>query len=159
MNITSVYWVTNGKTIGEMKENLLTESKEDLVSLIINERYNGFTSSLADYEEDEEPQDPISSNGKDMEKRVPYIGWFWRSADFANKLISIGDCGEFIGIMENNKWDHPERLLTEEECDNVIAIIENAMREQEKGGDVSQMVKKTRLELEKLWPYLQTLSI
>lgn len=159
MNVTSIDRATNGKIINQIKEELIAESKEDLVSLIINERYNQFISSYADYNENDKPQDSTISNGKSNGKRVPYIGWFWRDTNFANKLISIGDCGEYIGIMENNKWDYSERLLTSEECDKVIEIIEKAMYENSKGGDLVRIERNILSELEKLWPYLQTLSI
>jgi hypothetical protein len=47
-------------------------------------------------------------------KAVPYIGWFWRSVDF-DRPISFGDCGVFVGFMENNKWGYPEYDLTPEQ--------------------------------------------
>lgn len=154
MDTTSIYRVTNKKTIKEIKEELANESKEDLINLIINEKYNEFVSDRANFKEDDEPQDTTIANRKSNYKRVPYMGFYWHHIDFANKSISIGNCEEYIVIMENNKWNRPERLLTPEECDKVIEIIEKAMRENEKGE-----IRKALSELEKLWPYLQTLSI
>ncbi len=143
----------------EAKNKLGEYSKEGLISLLINQRYNDFVSQYSDYKDEEKPQDPTAANGRAGGKRVPYIGWFWRSVDFANKEISLGDCGEFIGIMENNKWGYPERLATEEEASKIISIIEASMRQDEKGGELSELRRKTLTEIEKLSPYLQTLSI
>jgi hypothetical protein len=47
-------------------------------------------------------------------KAVPYIGWYWRQVDF-DSPISFGDCGEFVGFLENNKWGYPEFTLTPEQ--------------------------------------------
>lgn len=158
MEKVSLYWGIRGK-MEEARKSLLEYEKEDLVHLLINTRYNDFISRLANYSEGEDPQEPELANGFPHGKRAPFIGWFWRNTDFSRKKISIGDSGEFIGIMENNKWGYPERLLTEEEADKVIEIVERAMRADEQGGDVSEITKNTRRELEKLWAYMQTLKI
>jgi len=47
-------------------------------------------------------------------KAIPYIGWYWRHVDFT-QTISLGDCGDFVGFMENNKWGYPEFTLTPEQ--------------------------------------------
>lgn len=158
MERTSIYWGIRG-TLKEASEKLLKYEKEDLVHLLVNTRYNQFVSNLANYDDDEKPQDPTLSSGTTYGKRVPYIGWFWRNVDFSRKELPIGDTGEFIGFIANNKWDYPQRLLTEGEANKVIEIIELAMREDEKGGSVKEIREKTRAELEKLWGYLQTLKV
>ena len=157
MEKTSIYWGIRGK-MEDARTKLLEYTKEDLVHLLINTRYNNFVSHLADYGKDEIPQNPELSNGISCQKRVPYIGWYWRDTDFSRKEMSIGNCGDFIGIMENNKWGYPERFLTKEECEKVIEIIESAMRADEAGGDMNEIYKNTRKELEKLWVYIQTLA-
>ena len=158
MEKISIYWAIRGK-MGDQRNKLLSYEKEDLIHLLLNTKYNNFVSKLADYKDEEKPQEPELSNGKAHGKRVPYIGWFWRNTNFSEKEIHIGDCGQFIGIMENNKWDYPQRYLTEEEANKVIEIIENAMTEDEKGGSLSDIQSNTRKELEKLWGYFQTLKI
>lgn len=154
----SLYWEVRGK-LEDARKKLSSYKKEDLIHLLINERYNQFVSDHADYADGENPVDETIENGKDHGKRVPYVGWYWRHTDFSRRKISIGNCGEFIGIMENNKWGYPERFLTEEEANKVIEIIELAKDKSEEGGSLGEIVKNTNRELEKLWPYFQTLKI
>lgn len=82
-------------------------------------------------------------------KRVPYIGWYWRDIDFENERYYIGDCGEFIGFMENNKWGYPERMLTPDEARQVSQIVAEA--DACKGDNDA-----VKAWLEKLWPLLQS---
>ena len=84
------------------------------------------------------------------DKAVPYIGWFWRSTHFVSKHIWIGDCGEFRGVMENNKWDYPERLMTEKEADTFISYIDNSINKSD---------KDRNLVLYDMWDWFQTLKI
>jgi hypothetical protein len=84
----------------------------------------------------------------DSGKKFPYIGWFWREVDFDEPTYRFGyipvgspefsvGCGgeikhgpgttaQFVGFMENNKWDYPytRRLTAEEwtECKRLIAV-------------------------------------
>lgn len=127
-------------------------TKKELVDKIINQQYNDFISDCSDYKKDEEDKHGFG-------KRIPYIGWFWRNTDFANKKISIGDCGGFIGIMENNKWEYDERYMTDEECDILIGMIDKAMIESNKGGLLTEVIDNTNNELDKIWDYFQTLKI
>ena len=39
-------------------------------------------------------------------KCIPYIGWYWRTVDFDRETDSLGDCGDFVGFMERNKWGY-----------------------------------------------------
>ena len=52
-------------------------------------------------------------------KIIPYIGWYWRDVDFDASSISIGDCGQFKGFMENNKWGYPEASISGAELDKI----------------------------------------
>lgn len=141
---TNIYWAVRG-TYAERKARLSSMPREWLESAILDGEYNDFISSRADDK---------------TEKRVPYIGWFWRHIEFSNpKQIPIGDCGEFIGFMANNKWDYPERFLSEDEAMHVISIIDEAMRLNQQGGDMSQITKNTNEKLGELWGYMQTLTI
>jgi hypothetical protein len=47
-------------------------------------------------------------------KTLPYIGWYWRDVDW-DQPLRLGDCGSFIGFMENNKWGYPEWRVTPEQ--------------------------------------------
>lgn len=51
-------------------------------------------------------------------KAFPYIGWYWREVDF-DKPFVLGDCGSFIGFMENNKWGYPQWLVTLEQATEI----------------------------------------
>jgi hypothetical protein len=168
IDVTSDYWLP--KTFGEIKENLFHVERDRLIALIINNRYNDFIRERADYDKDEGPQESDQENGVDQNaiavlagvqggKRVPYVGWFWRSTNFYDRRIPIGNCGEFVGVMENNKWDYPERYLAEEECDQVIAILDAAMQASSAGGELGQIRRTTMRELERLWPLFQTFKI
>lgn len=61
-------------------------------------------------------------------KAIPYIGWYWRCVDF-DQPISFGDCGDFVGFMENNKWDYPEFTLTPEQDAEVKAMLRDLAAE------------------------------
>lgn len=141
---TNVYWSVRG-TYAERKAALAAMPREQLEASILDGQYNNFLSSRADDEDD---------------KRIPYIGWFWRYIQFSNPTsIPIGDCGEFIGFMANNKWDHPERYLTLEESEKVIAIIDEAIRLSQQGGILADIEAATNAKLRELWDYMQTLAI
>lgn len=101
------------------RETLLSLSKEELV----NDLYNAQVDVWSDASSDD-PDDP------DHGKRIPYIGWWWRYTDFVNKRVPIGrsDTG-YIGVMENNKWYYPERLMSPEEVDAFISYLDRAFSE------------------------------
>ena len=150
----SDYWVVRGKTIKEAINKINQYGKKDLVNLIVNNRLNHFISEYADYNEDKESKNHCGSG-----KRIPYIGWYWRATNFVEREISIGDCGDFIGVMENNKWDNPERLLTKSEADKVVKIVWEAKELSEEGGDVREIEERTKKKLEKLWELFQSFKL
>ena len=82
-------------------------------------------------------------------KCIPYIGWFWRTVDFESGSVPIGNCGSFIGFMENNKWDYPERLMTDAELSIVVGYIGDAIRNPDRKWEL----------VKSLWDYMQTLTI
>jgi hypothetical protein len=88
-------------------------------------------------------------------KQIPYIGWFWRSCNFYHGYAAIGDCGQFIGIMQNNKWDYPERNMTPEEIATFLSFIDNAMVNDNKDEDDDTVPNI----LKALWDWMQTLKI
>lgn len=141
---TNTYWAVRGN-YAERKAKLADMPREWLEAAILDRQYNEFISALAD--------------DKDS-KRVPYIGWFWRHIEFSDPTsIPIGDCGDFIGFMANNKWDYPERNLTAEEAAHVIAIVDEAMRLNQQGGNLAEIEAATNNKLRDLWDYLQTLEV
>lgn len=149
---THLYFQIRG-TYEERKNVITDKSREWLEAAILDEGYNRFLRNESDSSDDE---NDIHGTGK----RVPYIGWFWRHIEFSDLLhIPIGDCGDFIGFMVNNKWDYPERCLTGDEARKAIAIIDEAMKRSEDGGCLDDIVRSTNEKLDELWEYLQTLKV
>jgi len=124
-------------------------TKKQLVDELVNNALNDFIAEHDKWGDDE--RDPYGHG-----KRIPYIGWFWRSVDFANEYYTIGDCGEFIGFMENNKWGYASRRLTPDESKRVTKIVLAAYTASREGGILSDIIKNTYKKIDKLWPLLQT---
>lgn len=148
---TNLYWILRGP-FDEKRNLLMKADRACLENAIIDTQYNSFLSNRSDYSEKDEDR---HGHGK----RLPYIGWFWRHLNFSSGCLPIGDCGEFIGFIPNNKWDHPERLTTKEEFNTIMAFIDRAMAEDQKGGEVSKIIENTNKALDDLWDYLQTLDV
>lgn len=137
----------------EIIKTLEATPKWKLDKLIIDEYYNNFLKSYADYEEGD-------ANYSETGKRIPYIGWFWRDVEFSKPMeIPIGDCEGFIGFMVKNKWDYPERYLTLEESTKVIQIIDEAIVLSKQGGMLDKIMKDVDNKLQELWVYMQTLTV
>jgi hypothetical protein len=148
----SDYWLVRGDTMQAAIERIADLDKDDLVKLIVNNRLNEFVSTYADYKDNE-----VTPHG--VGKRVPYIGWYWRAVDFVGGNIPIGDCGQFVGVMANNKWDYNERMLTPDEAAQVTAIVWKAKELSEQGGELNEIIRGTKAELEKLWDLFQTFNV
>ena len=149
---TNIYWQVRG-TYEERKKNLADKPKEWLEAAILDMQYNNFISNFADVKDGQEDHNACG-------KRVPYIGWYWRHINFSDLSdIPIGNCGDFIGFMANNKWDYDERNLTEEEAIKVISYIDEAMRINQQGGMLNEIIENTHKKLDELWDYMQTLKI
>jgi len=127
----------------EYRERLAALDHVELANSAANYVLNDWCASVAD---------------NDTEKRLPYIGWYWRSVDFAGRSIPVGDCGDFIGFMENNKWDYPERDLTPDEAEHVIGLLWRARNEAGKGGLVSEANAARDKVLAELWDWMQDLT-
>lgn len=151
MSDTNLYLQLRG-SYAERKATLAAEDRAWLEAAILDGEYNDFLRDLADYREG-----AVDPHGHG--KRVPYIGWYWRHVAFSAGTFSIGNCGDFIGFMENNKWGYPERLVTPDEFAAVMAIIDAAMVANSRGGRLDQIVAATHAEIDRLWDYLQTLEI
>lgn len=78
-------------------------------------------------------------------KTIPYIGWYWRYVNFDNR-ISLGDCGDFIGFMENNKWGYPEWDTTEEQSQTIKEMLEDLVE------------NPTQDKFQEFFDYVQTCS-
>lgn len=130
--------------IDKEKGKLDKYTKDDLIAQIINQRLNDFVARYADNDEG---------------KFIPYIGWYWRDVSFVEGYITIGNCGEFIGFIENNKWGYAQRMLSPDETEQVVNIICKAHDESRKGGILADIERKTKKQLAKLWPLMQTFTI
>src|SRR5690348_12365460 len=85
-----------------------------------NDEYNRQVSAWSDYEANEPG---ATSSGK----RIPYIGWFWRDANFAELRIPIGRTPDgFTGVMESNKWGYDSRYLTHDEAQRFRDLLDTA---------------------------------
>jgi hypothetical protein len=151
---TNLFWVLRG-TYDERRARLEAASRDWLEAAILDAEYNDFLRSRADFR-DQDPDDNVRGHGK----RLPYIGWFWRHIEFSDLTrIPIGDCGDFVGFMANNKWNYPERYMTEDEARGAIAIIDEAMRLNQQGGSLGEITDTTNTKLAELWDYVQTLAV
>lgn len=82
-------------------------------------------------------------------KALPYLGWFWRDTPiYGPYRPSIGHCGDFIGIMENNKWGYNERQMTEEELIQFKVLINELHSAKDRG-----------IVLKKIWDWFQGLPL
>ena len=121
-------------------ENLLTRTKESLA----NEIYNDIIDETI--------------NGDNREEGIPYMGWFWRYFDFIAKDVTIGKDGDNnIGVMANNKWDYPQRQMTEAEVDKFMELIDRVIAVNHGfGEDIAFYKNRRRLKLRK---WVQELTI
>jgi len=93
------------------------------------------------------------SPGRDYEKKIPYIGWYWRKTDFITPRIKIGR-GPFVGVMENNKWGYDERELSLEEAHKFKSLLDVVIE-----AYTDKDYEATTTNLEAIWEYFQTLEI
>lgn len=121
-------------------ECLLKRTKESLV----NEIYNDIIDE--------------GINGDNREEGIPYMGWFWRNFDFITKDVTIGkDKNNNIGVMANNKWDYPERQMTEVEVDTFMELIDRVIAVDHGFSDDIAFHKRKRLRELRKW--VQELSM
>lgn len=146
------YFFDGQDTYAKRKAKLTAASREHLEAALVNQFYNGFMRDWCD----------VGDGETDTEygKHIPYIGWFWRDVDFSDlSRIPIGNCGSFVGFMKNNKWDYPGRLLTLEEANTIIDIIDDAILLSKKGGSFASIRTGVIGALGRLWAYMQTLRV
>ena len=145
----TTYLEFRGETYEEAKKVIKELSHDELVWLIINESLNDFISNCCDDEE----------HAVAWWKAIPYIWWYWRPVDFYNGQARIWDCWDFIGFMQNNKRDYPERELRSEEINHIIWLIRDAKLAKEGGLSIWESHQLKRKHLSKIWEYMQTLKI
>lgn len=135
--------------------NYLEHLKQQTKESLINELYNRRVDKLADFAKDEKVYDDTNTG-----KRIPYIGWFWRDADFVTPQISIGRTNDgYIGVMENNKWDYPERLMTEQEASTFIDFLESAFAERGRVDTTKEHITRSEKIFAEMRAWFQSLVI
>jgi hypothetical protein len=148
----------DGETFDEARVDLAGWRHEDLVDLVLNDHLNGFISDWADRKDDDAAPLAGLLTHNESGKRVPYIGWYWRDVDFAAKRITIADCGDFIGFCENNKWGYDQRDLTDDEADQVIALLWKALNARG-AGPYSETIAAKDTAFHELWTLMQSFTI
>ncbi len=144
-DVRSMYWSVRGN-FDEIKQRVEKFSADEMRRLIINEHYNDFCRSYCD------------GRGEEDGKSIPYMGWFWRNTNFADLKIPIGfsDAGDgYIGIMENNKWGYPERLMTEEEALHFIGRLDAAIEASRSGGLLKDIQDNTWAHINDIAPWMK----
>lgn len=105
-----------------MTNNLETAAPAaDLISRITDGAYDNasFNAALEAIEERDDLQpERLRPHGKVL----PYIGWYWRRVDFS-RPIRLGDCGAFVGFMEDNKWGNDEWEVAPEAAATILADL------------------------------------
>ena len=60
------------------------------------------------------------------DKCIPYIGWFWRVVDFDAETCRLGDCGQFVGFMQKNKWGYDGFVIEGGRWAQLKSLLETA---------------------------------
>ena len=137
-------------TYEDIQGILQNRTPDTLRAWITDAHYNRFADGIADSEG--------YTQYHDTGKCLPYIGWYWRNIPFHSPTyIPIGDCGEFIGFMANNKWGYPERTLTEKEGEELISLFDEAIRISRKGGLLSEVRGELDEHLKEIWDFMESL--
>ena len=113
----------------------LTQLKKCKKDILINLVFNNWCADVCDEDTDDHSGDFLHG------KRIPYIGWFWRSVSFSQGYASIGNVGDYIGVMCSNKWDHPERYLTKEEFKVFTKYLNRAVKASNQGGILAEILE------------------
>lgn len=142
---TNIYWTLRGN-YEEKKEKLSKCSREHLEDIILDATYNDFIRDCCD--------NNLLALAFGVEKPVPFIGSRWRHIEFSQlDKIPIGKSPRMIGFMVKNKCDYPERYLTINEAQNVIALLDEAIHYNQVGN-----FNKVVSILWQLRDYMQTLK-
>lgn len=125
------------------------ESSTDLAQLIVNDQLNDFISNYS-----------ASSFSEDRESTpIPFQGWFWRAVDFFSpRGITIAEGDGQVAVCQSNKWDYPQRDLTDTERGEFLALVWSAWQVSRAGGVLSEIQKNTRDELIKAGEFIAGLG-
>lgn len=157
--MNSIFHILKNETYDSACLKLAIMDHMDLATIIINERYNRFLLPYVDFKAYEFPLQREIPNGKDYGKRIPYFGWNWEYLNFYDQQISIGfsDCG-YRGFITENKWNHYERRLNDNEFSKLILLIDNAMNVSDNGDDLENLHYARIQAIEEIHPWMQQLA-
>ena len=129
---------------------LAEQDSDTLARLIVNDTLNKFIADLS----------PSSFSDNRAEAPIPYQGWFWRSVDFfAPRGITIAEGDGQIAVCQNNKWDYPQRYLTDVERDEFLRLVWEAYRAGNAGGIVSEIYEARDKAIAKAGEFIAALKI
>lgn len=143
-------YIDSRKTPAEELARLAAKPSDELARAILNDELNGFiahrsSSSFSDDRED---------------APIPYQGWFWRSVDFFTpRGVTIAEGDGQVGVCENNKWDYPERWLTDDEQAEFLRLVWAAYQESRKGGNLADINEATDAALRVAGEYIAGLDV
>lgn len=60
-------------------------------------------------------------------KCIPYVGWYWRQVDFDADAGYLGDCGQFVGFMQKDKWGYGYIIVKGEKWARVKQLLRAAV--------------------------------
>lgn len=142
---TNIYWTLRGN-YEEKKEKISKWSREYLEAIVLDATYNDFIRDCC--------ANDLLNLEFGIETPIPFIGSHWRHIEFSQlDKIPIGKSPRMVGFMVNNKWDYPERYLTINEAQNVIALLDEAIQYKQ-----DENFKEVVSTLWRLRDYMQTLK-
>jgi len=135
-----------GETAISALDDIAGYSARDLATVIVNRAMNDLIANTGYQEMDYMP--------------IPYHGWYWRNVDFFTPGgITIADGDGQVAVCESNKWDYPERVLTEDEQAQVREYVWAAYQASRSGGILGDIRAAVRAELEKAGEFISSLEV
>jgi len=135
-----------GETADEALRNLRRAKKDDLTVAAVNDALNDL---IRDRDHDSSEPGPML-----------YMGWYWRNVDFFTPrgfTIARGD-GQIAACM-NNKWDYPERDLTDDEQKVVRDLVWAAYVASRQGGNLAEIHANTDAKLAEAQAFIDSLDV
>lgn len=153
---STAYYAVAAPTFDEAAAKVSEYTHEQLVHVVLNEHLNDWAREVADI--GDSPLVDIITTHNTGGKRIPYIGWYYRNVDWAGLSVPIADCGDFIGICENNKWGYDQRYLEPDEAKQVIALLWEAKRI-DNDLEATERAMTRDAKLREVWDLFQTFAI
>lgn len=148
------YILSSAKTPADAVREIETLGADQLARVFVNDALNRLIS-------EHDNADIYSAlAGKAGEAAVPYQGWYWRSVDFfAEHGVTIARGDGKVAVCENNKWDYPDRSLTDDERAEFLSLVWDAYKVSCKGGNVADINRATHDALVKAGEFISNLEV